>query len=381
MDGRWVFRVWHAQNRPAGAPVVRSAALDSSGSRVCLGLEDGSLEEHRVGPEGSLTLAARKHLGRKAIVGLHYLSSVSRLVALQEGGSLTLLDAGSLRSQPLPLKGIALATCANEEPGRAPRLAIFHRLRGARSCRLTVLLLFPAESGKLGQVAAEMELPGIASPTCPAWVGAQVVCAAGMRYCFAAPLAGGSLRQLFDVPPELAYVPPRAVGLPSLAQAVVLLGETGIRINPAGHPVGDALSLEGYGALRALSGVGRHLLVWTPERLFVLEADTGACVQTLGLAAADPGGAAAGPAVSACNDAGAVLVAPRAAPGSTAARSAGATVFLAQPVPAWDQVRDALAHGEAEAALRLSSRGEARGEAWAQAGLALVGLALLRGKR
>lgn len=65
MDGRWVFRVWHAQNRPAGAPVVRSAALDSSGSRVCLGLEDGSLEEHRVGPEGSLTLAARKHLGKK----------------------------------------------------------------------------------------------------------------------------------------------------------------------------------------------------------------------------------------------------------------------------------------------------------------------------
>ncbi|KFM27611.1 hypothetical protein F751_6592 [Auxenochlorella protothecoides] len=310
MDGRWVFRVWHAQNRPAGAPVVRSAALDSSGSRVCLGLEDGSLEEHR------------------AIVGLHYLSSVSRLVALQEGGSLTLLDAGSLRSQPLPLKGIALATCANEEPGRAPRLAVFHRPRGARSCRLTVLLLFPAESGKLGQVAAEMELPGIASPTCPAWVGAQLVCAAGMRYCFAAPLAGGSLRQLFDVPPELAYVPPRAVGLPSLAQAVVLLGETGIRINPAGHPVGDALSLEGYGALRALSGVGRHLLVWTPERLCVLEADTGAC-----------------------------------------------------PVPAWDQVRDALAHGEAEAALRLSSRGEARGEAWAQAGLALVGLALLRGAR
>lgn len=75
----------------------------------------------------------------QAIVGLHYLSSVSRLVALQEGGSLTLLDAGSLRSQPLPLKGIALATCANEEPGRAPRLAVFHRPRGARSCRCKML--------------------------------------------------------------------------------------------------------------------------------------------------------------------------------------------------------------------------------------------------
>lgn len=174
------------------------------------------------------------------------------------------------------------------------------------------------------------------------------------------------------------HSPTPPVPLPTFPNAQ---GETGIRINPAGHPVGDALSLEGYGALRALSGVGRHLLVWTPERLCVLEADTGACVQTLGLAAADPGGAAAGQAVSACNDAGAVLVAPRAAPGSTAARSAGATVFLARPVPAWDQVRDALAHGEAEAALRLSSRGEARGEAWAQAGLALVGLALLRGKR
>lgn len=118
-----------------------AVAIDSTGQRLYVGLEDGVLEEHALvrGTEGvRAALAARRHAARKvrpcdafaldlrspapfwackraytrliclqAISGIHALPEHGLVVLLSEDGLVHVLDAETLEGQPLPLRWVA----------------------------------------------------------------------------------------------------------------------------------------------------------------------------------------------------------------------------------------------------------------------------------
>lgn len=90
------------------------------------------------------------------------------------------------------------------------------------------------------QLVAQTEVPDSATAVHGmGWVGSQLAVCCGMRYLLVAPFGpmahGGGVgggrqwRELFSVPPELAYWPAMLAAMPDVAQAllVVVSGCTG----------------------------------------------------------------------------------------------------------------------------------------------------------
>ncbi|KAL4428207.1 hypothetical protein ABPG75_002296 [Micractinium tetrahymenae] len=375
-----------------------AVAIDSACQRLYVGLEDGVLEEHALvrGAAGvRAALAARRHAAKKAILGIHALPEHGLVVLMSEDGLVQVLDAETLEGQALPLRH-AVATCVATPPGRLPRLAVAAK-PSKRTIRFLVYELPPGSSGAAAagrphppQLVAQAEVPdGASAVHSMGWVGSQLAVCCGMRYLLVAPFGppggggggGGQWRELFSVPPELAYWPAMLAAMPDVAQALLVVGPAGIIVDAGGSPVGSAVRLEGLGATpRALAASGPFLLLVSEAGIHVFDRQSGGEVQRLAfspdlrplpgqplyaVAAGDGAPQPAAAAASSSSAAGGVAVAGR------------RIVWLCLPVSPADQARELLGKGDFDAALELIEAGLAQGAAWAQAGAAQAALLLL----
>lgn len=105
-------------------------------------------------------------------------------------------------------------------------------------CRFLVYELPPGSSGAAAagrphppQLVAQTEVPdSAASVHSMGWVGSQLAVCCGTRYILVAPFgpprgagSGGQWRELFSVPPELAYWPAMLAAMPDVAQALLVV--------------------------------------------------------------------------------------------------------------------------------------------------------------
>ncbi|KAL4433059.1 hypothetical protein ABPG77_006486 [Micractinium sp. CCAP 211/92] len=377
-----------------------AVAIDSASQRLYVGLEDGVLEEYALvhGAAGvRASLAARRHAAKKAILGIHALPEHGLIVLLSADGQVQVLDAETLEGQPLPLRN-AVATCVASPPGCLPRLAVAAK-PSKRTVRFLVYELPPGSSGAAAagrphppQLVAQAEVPDSATAVHGmGWVGGQLAVCCGTRYLLVAPFGpargagtdgSAQWRELFSVPPELAYWPAMLATMSDVAQALLVVGPAGIIIDAGGSPVGSALRLEGLGATpRALSASGAFFLLVSEAGIHVFDRQSGGEVQRLAFSQ-DLRPLPGQPLyASAAGDGAPPPVAARAASGLRAAGCVAVAgrriVWLCLPVSPADQARELLGRGDFGSALELIEAGLAQGASWAQAAAAQAALLLL----